>query len=218
MTDSAGRGPRLQVNDPNMMRALAHRARLKIAGLLMNGVEATATECAEYCGLSPSATSYHLRALARFGIIEEAESRGDARERVWRSKYGGMTFETIGNDEDFGGADLALAGAVISHQEQATREFLKRTDELPKEWEEGAGLVHARLRMTAADGKELLRKLDALLEPYRRRNDTSAPMDAVRTFVMFRLFPELTPRGPVAADPPAIPDEPTPPGAVPAAS
>ncbi|WP_232075867.1 ArsR/SmtB family transcription factor [Phytohabitans suffuscus] len=36
-------------------------------------------------GLSPSATSYHLRALARYGLVEQAPSRGDGRERVWRA-------------------------------------------------------------------------------------------------------------------------------------
>ena len=55
---------------------------------LSDGHVATATECAEVCGLSPSATSYHLRALAKAGLVEEAPSRGDGRERVWRAARG----------------------------------------------------------------------------------------------------------------------------------
>ncbi|WP_442933369.1 winged helix-turn-helix domain-containing protein [Micromonospora psammae] len=38
--------------------------------------EGGATACAEIVGLSPSATSYHLRALAKFGLVEQAPSRG----------------------------------------------------------------------------------------------------------------------------------------------
>ena len=54
---------------------------------------ATATECAGLVGLSPSATSYHLRAMAKVGLIREAPSRGDGRERVWRSHLQGLNIE-----------------------------------------------------------------------------------------------------------------------------
>ena len=75
---------RLEVSDPQIMRALAHPARLSIMDHFLSGRTGTATELAELCGLSPSATSYHLRALARYGLVEEAPSRGDGRERVWQ--------------------------------------------------------------------------------------------------------------------------------------
>jgi Helix-turn-helix domain len=48
---------------------------------------ATATECAEIAGLSPSACSYHLRTLARHGFVEEDRaSAADGRERPWRAR------------------------------------------------------------------------------------------------------------------------------------
>src|SRR5262249_56777146 len=77
----------MTVSDPHVMRAMAHPARLAIMEFLGDGAVATATECAEVCGLSPSATSYHLRALAKVGLVEEAPSRGDGRERVWRAPH-----------------------------------------------------------------------------------------------------------------------------------
>src|SRR5687767_2838835 len=74
-----------RITDPRTMRALAHPARMAILVAMQSGRAGTATEFAELCGLSPSATSYHLRALARAGMVEEAPNRGDGRERVWRS-------------------------------------------------------------------------------------------------------------------------------------
>jgi len=201
--ETPGRGPRLKVNDANMMRALAHPARLAIIERLMTGAEMTATECAEFCGLSPSATSYHLRALAKFGIIDEARNRGDARERVWRSSYGGMSFETVG-DADLAGADVALAEAVMAHEERVSREFLRRSDELPKEWQEGAGLLHTRLELTAGEAKDLLREVTDLLDRYRA-GDSGPRAGATRALVMFRLFPELRSlvrEAPLAGPPP----------------
>jgi DNA-binding transcriptional ArsR family regulator len=67
-----------------LMRALAHPARLALMAHLGHSGPATATECAGVVDLSPSAVSYHLRALAKAGLVEEAPGRGDGRERRWR--------------------------------------------------------------------------------------------------------------------------------------
>ena len=64
-------GNPVQLTDPKMMRALAHQGRIAIWTYLGLHGPATATECAEIAGLSPSACSYHLRTLARYGFVEE---------------------------------------------------------------------------------------------------------------------------------------------------
>src|SRR4051794_8221064 len=86
MTDArTDGGGQVRVSDPQVMRALAHPARIEIVEHLSDtGQPVTATECAALVGLSPSATSYHLRELAKYGLVEQAPSRGDGRERLWR--------------------------------------------------------------------------------------------------------------------------------------
>ena len=77
----------VQLTDPRIMRALAHPARIAIWTHLGLRGPATATECAEIAGLSPSACSYHLRTLARYGFVEEdPASAADGRERPWRAR------------------------------------------------------------------------------------------------------------------------------------
>src|SRR5215813_7313093 len=77
----------LEITDPRALRALAHPARLAILQHLVLDGPATATECAEVAGLFPSACSYHLRALARYGFVEEDPSGGqDRRHRPWRAR------------------------------------------------------------------------------------------------------------------------------------
>jgi DNA-binding transcriptional ArsR family regulator len=51
----------MELTDPLAMRALAHPARIAIAQHLALEGPATATQCAEVTGMSPSACSYHLR-------------------------------------------------------------------------------------------------------------------------------------------------------------
>src|SRR5579859_585429 len=86
----------LPITDPRTMRGLAHPARLAILQHLVLDGPATATECAEVAGLSPSACSYHLRALARYGFVDEDPSGGsDRRHRPWRARFVSIT---VGSD------------------------------------------------------------------------------------------------------------------------
>lgn len=74
----------LTLTDPRALRALAHPARQRVVSALYAGESLTATQAARLCGLSPSAMSYHLRALETWGIVRRGESE-DGRERPWVS-------------------------------------------------------------------------------------------------------------------------------------
>src|SRR5207244_3922342 len=81
----------LTVSDPRAMRALAHPTRLALLDHLHTVDQATATECSEFVAESPSALSYHLRSLARWGFVEEG-SGGAGRERPWRATVARIEF------------------------------------------------------------------------------------------------------------------------------
>ncbi|WP_431709992.1 ArsR/SmtB family transcription factor [Glutamicibacter uratoxydans] len=82
-----GQNPALvSITDPQAIRALAHDARLIVLDeLFASQATRTATELASLCSLTPSAMSYHLRALEKYGYVIRAASEGDARERRWRA-------------------------------------------------------------------------------------------------------------------------------------
>lgn len=74
------------ISDPQAIRALAHEARLEaLEELFASQSTRTATELASRCGLTPSAMSYHLRALEKYGFVERSPSEGDGRERRWKA-------------------------------------------------------------------------------------------------------------------------------------
>ncbi|ALQ30012.1 ArsR/SmtB family transcription factor [Glutamicibacter soli] len=76
----------VSITDPQAIRALAHDARLIVLDeLFASQTTRTATELASLCDLTPSAMSYHLRALEKYGYVIRAASEGDARERRWRA-------------------------------------------------------------------------------------------------------------------------------------
>src|SRR3954468_7861957 len=69
--------------DAAQLRALAHPLRLQLLEVLHSEGPATATQLGRKLGESSGATSYHLRALHRVGMVEEAEQK-NGRERWWK--------------------------------------------------------------------------------------------------------------------------------------
>ena len=83
-------GPQREVTitDARAIRALAHDARQRVIEVLYGEQRPrTATELAALTGLSPSAMSYHLRALEKWGVVERSADDGDARNRPWRASW-----------------------------------------------------------------------------------------------------------------------------------
>jgi DNA-binding transcriptional ArsR family regulator len=185
--------PRLRISDPRVVRALAHPARLAIIEHLAAGGSATATECAEVSGLSPSATSYHLRALAKAGLIEEAPNRGDARERVWQSRDAGAGFDINAEpaqDPDARRAERDLLTIVLDRQESQARDWMVKAADEPQEWRDATTFLGARLLLTAAELTELTKAVTDLLEPYHlRRRKADPPPGVRRVVVTYRAFP-----------------------------
>src|SRR5450759_3410203 len=106
------KGTTLTLTDPRAIRAIAHEARQQVIDELYSGSVLTATEAAQICGLSPSAMSYHLRALEKWGIVVRDDTSSDGRERPWRA---GANDLSIGRGDGASGASMRqAANAVIS--------------------------------------------------------------------------------------------------------
>ena len=189
--EGAGPLPRLTITDPQLMRALAHPARQAILDHLTgSGTVATATECARVAGLSPSATSYHLRELAKLGLIEEAPSRGDGRERVWRGTISGMTVKTGQTaDPETHAAAKEMADVFLARNEERVRRWRDREREEPPEWQRAAVVSESIVMLTADELAELNGAVLALLEPYKRWRRADPPASARTVAIQYRTVP-----------------------------
>ena len=90
---------RIRVSDPRALRALAHPLRLALLDQLMSFGEQTAAQCAAAVGSTASNCSYHLRQLAKAGLVARDEA-GNGRERPWRSVYTGRSLRPGTDDAD----------------------------------------------------------------------------------------------------------------------
>ncbi|MGP3918288.1 ArsR/SmtB family transcription factor [Nonomuraea sp. 10N515B] len=180
------------LSDPKAMRALAHPARLMILNRL--GVEgsATATEVAEIAGITPSAASYHLRMLAKYGFVEDAPPRGDGRERVWRPVNRSIRVGVQPGDQpDVRDAKLSLMQAFRREANEEADRALAGIDQEPDEWRDATRFNRSLIRVDAEEMARLNEAIQKLIEPYvaRGREEADAPSGARIAEVQVNLFP-----------------------------
>jgi DNA-binding transcriptional ArsR family regulator len=157
------------------MRALAHPTRLALLDHLHRVEHATATECSEFVDDSPSSCSYHLRALARWGFVEEAE-KGAGRERPWRATATRIEFDSDGLEA------TVLRDELVARQQQRVRDALRREHELPPRFRRAAQTSSATLELTAAELEELGTRFEALLDEFRGRDSRRGARRVVVSF------------------------------------
>ncbi|MEU4419470.1 helix-turn-helix domain-containing protein [Actinoplanes sp. NPDC024001] len=182
-----------RVSDARTMRALAHPARIEIVEHLSStGAAVTATECAELVGLSPSATSYHLRELAKYGLVEQAPSRGDGRERLWRSANASLWIESDVEQPEAVAAERALIDLYLTRDQNRLRDWVGRQAHEPQEWRESAAMMGQHLLVTAEELAAISQQVRALMEPYRMRERRgTAPEGSREVVVQYAAFPKV---------------------------
>jgi len=186
----------LRLTDPRMMRALAHPARIAILQHLGLDGPATATECAAVAGLSPSACSYHLRALARYGFVEEdLASAADGRQRPWRARIISMSFDEGEPDQPDAvrAAGRLLKETLLARFEEVRTEYLDRSPRYTAQWREIAGWHQDVVHVTADEAAALRAQVQALLAGYRRIDPADRPPGAHRVHALLDLIPWFDP-------------------------
>lgn len=180
------------------MRALAHRHRFAIFMLLLSDGPRTATQCADIVGATPSACSYHLRELARFGFVErvvdddavDGVAASDGRRRPWRATVTGFSIAGPSIDDPAGREVLRALGNVgRAENERLARAFLEGFDDLDPVWQEAARSHAYGLSLTAAELTDLTAAIDALLRPYRVPVRSDPPAGARVVHAVFEAFP-----------------------------
>jgi len=151
---------------PAALKALAHPLRVAIFDAIAHG-PATASSLAEQLGESSGATSYHLRQLARHGLVREAEGLGHGRERWWEKVPGGVT---VGATPDAGPAEKAAArmvvGELLGLREKALRAYVTEVESFDDGWQEASLVSTVHLDLPREALAELGTRLTELLDEY----------------------------------------------------
>jgi DNA-binding transcriptional ArsR family regulator len=181
--------------DAAQLRALAHPLRLQLLEVLHAEGPATATQLARRLGESSGATSYHLRALHRAGMVEEAEQR-NARERWWqRSPERRVIPNSVPRDAsaaeraELQAAHSQIESIFVERDEQAMRRWMEVRYDLPLEWQDAQWIGNFRLWATAAEVREFVEAVIELAEPLRKVPATG-DSERLEVHFTFRVLPQ----------------------------
>jgi DNA-binding transcriptional ArsR family regulator len=195
--DSRPSGQRRRLlDDPLSIRALAHPLRLELRAIIGRSGKITAADAARELGISHALASHHLRQLAKYGFVEQAEG-ADNRERPW---------QLVATSTSWLGADAtpqgAAAVAVLEQliAERALTGFLdwqERRSGWSGAWREHGGVGRDTIYLTESEFAEVITAIDAVVSEYidqRPIDDVSArpPGSVPVDFTFFAVPNELT--------------------------
>lgn len=184
-----------QITDARTMRALAHPVRIALIEALSISGPMTATEVAEVIGESPTTCSFHLRQLAKYGFVEDADPR-PGRSRPWRMTSIGMEFHPERDDPEAVIANLALVRMARERQFARYRTWLETRASYPKAWRDAAGDSQYAFFVTAAELDQLNSELYALLIhrfEERRADPSRRPRGSVPVEMLVLSYPMRLP-------------------------
>lgn len=184
---SEWRVPARAVLGQEALAALAVPVRYALLNHLLAAGPRTASQCAAVVGQSASNCSWHLRALAKVGLVEPAEVGGDARVRPWRATAPGFAADP-GGGPAAAVAATAVASVSAQHADALYQRYLARRDLLPDRWRQAAGDNGYSLQVTPEELHDLLDAVDGLLRPYVRPIRAEAPPGSAVVQVVLRAF------------------------------
>ncbi|MGI5379123.1 ArsR/SmtB family transcription factor [Streptomyces sp. CA-251387] len=180
----------IEITDPKAMRALAHPVRLAILERLQRHGPATATQLSPQVGATPSVTSWHLRHLAGFGLVRDAEGGTDRRERRWEAVARGFRFQ-MPEDAEGASAARALGWEMFARAAELPERWATETEpRLEPAWRRVAKLADTRIVVSADELAAIDDAIEAVLAPYVMRDPAERPPETRDVRLLRYALPE----------------------------
>src|SRR5579859_2817436 len=182
MTDDSPGNPRTRqvtrLADPRALRAMAHPTRLSLIAVLRREGPLTATQAGDLINESSASCSFHLRQLAKYGLVEEAGG-GKGRERPWRATTQFTSWPDVAEGPEAAAASGLLGSVLAERYFEALNHWLDVKQDEPEEWQHAAHFGDTMVYVTADELIALAGQTQAMLDRYLDR----------------QLHPELRPPG-----------------------
>ena len=141
---------------------------MALVGLLRTEGPLTATRAAELLGESSGTASFHLRQLAKYGLVEEAGG-GTGREKPWRATTTSTAWDSAPDTPEMAAATGLLQTVIAEEYFGQLMRWLEAAPEEPAEWREAAQSGDRILYVTAEELSNLRRRVRELVDEYFER-------------------------------------------------
>jgi predicted ArsR family transcriptional regulator len=176
------------------MRAVAHPTRLALIGLLRREGPLTATQAGARLGESSGSMSFHLRQLAKYGLVEET-GEGTGRQKPWRATARFTSWSAAPADRELAEATTQFSRVIAARYAEMTDAWVEQQAEEPDAWKTAAQFGDTFLWLTPEELTRLGEQVAALLEPYDARltDETERPEGSRLVSWLNLAFPVRTP-------------------------
>ena len=188
MTSEPHRG---HVHDPRVLRAIAHPVRNRILTELSAGGPMRAADLARELGIPANQASFHLRQLAKYGVIQPApEAARDKRDRVYKLRdERGFRLDVEDIEKQPGGKS---AVAVFQQSKAAwAHRLVDEVFSFKKKKDTFSAIVDQTMRLTKDEASEFMGEVDDVLA--RWSDKTRGRSRDRRTYVFYSMvqpYPE----------------------------
>ena len=180
------------VDDVRILRAIAHPVRNRILGELDAVGSLRAADIAARLGIPANQASFHLRQLAKYGLVEEdAEAARDKRDRVWRAvDSGGLEVDTGRMAAEPGGA--AAARVYLNAAAAEAHRLVDHSYAAPDATWHLAGIHRSssddRLLLTPDEARAMREELTALVDRWREQGRRPEGAEQRLTYVLHTML------------------------------
>jgi len=175
------------IHDPRVLRAIAHPVRTRILGEIAAGGPLRAADVARELDIPANQASFHLRQLAKYGLVEEAPGEArDKRDRVWKATSdSGLAVRLNELEKEPGGR------AAVSVFRRSATDWAHHLVDLALAGPEDPGILRTMMnqtvKLTRAEAEQLQQELLDLVEGWvertRGRDDEER-----RTYVVMQVL------------------------------
>jgi len=180
-----------KMTDVRMLRGIAHPMRNRILEEMSAGGPMRAADVAERLGIPANQASFHLRQLAKYGLVEDApELARDGRDRVWR-----VTFESglSVNLDDLAVQDGGKA-AVTVFRKQWTADAhaaIDRADRPERQQDAMVAVSTHAVRLTKEEARTLANEISDLVDGWREKGKSATTSRTYEVLWVLQPAPDL---------------------------
>jgi len=158
---------KIELTDPRALRALAHPTRLALVALLRQHGSLTATQAAKLLGLNSGSASFHLRQLARYGLVEEVDAPG--RQKPWRATAHSTSWPNVTTAPELAAASQVLSAVIVERYMEFMMQWIDRRHDEPLPWQQAAWFGDLWLYLTPEELTELGQRVEDLAAAFEPR-------------------------------------------------
>ena len=175
-----------QVHDPRVLRAIAHPVRNRILDELSATGPMRAADIALALDVPANQASFHLRQLAKYGLVVEApEEARDGRDRVWKASHeSGLNIDTAELAQAPGGK--AAVSVFRREWSNAAHDAVRRAETADRDPGTLVMVSDSALRLTRADAQAFSEELTDLVNSWRQRGRSSGR--EARTYQLLQVL------------------------------